>query len=293
MGHNFTLPKKYLSASAIKTFLGCPRQYMYRYVEGIISPPSAAAFTGKVGHKVLETHYTDIMDGRTPLPADKAADFSVACLERMLQDEEQEIQDFDKDTVIGEVRNSSSAYVEHVAPGIVPRGVEVEFRYETACGVELLAYVDLIREPKDSERAVDITQNVVCDYKFTNKKWSIGQLRDNLQFMVYSAVTGIRNMEIQNVVKTTKAHKARKAPEDADLLAKHDPTSHIRMLRHQFPAGVDVFVDSLVERVASAISTGVFAPCDPESWRCSPKWCGYWDKCRGEDLAGNTRYIIL
>ena len=37
----------------------------------------------------------------------------------------------------------------------------------------------------------------------------------------------------------------------------------------------------LVEQVASAIHAGNFYP-NPNGWHCSPKFCGYWDRCRSK-----------
>jgi hypothetical protein len=55
---------------------------------------------------------------------------------------------------------------------------------------------------------------------------------------------------------------------------------------------VDVVVDqddrttedcqALLRRIEAACKTleaGAFPPCNPDDWMCSPKWCGYHDRC--------------
>jgi hypothetical protein len=34
-----------------------------------------------------------------------------------------------------------------------------------------------------------------------------------------------------------------------------------------------------VDAVTAAIEAGVFLPTTPDNWRCSPKFCGYYDTC--------------
>ena len=38
-----------------------------------------------------------------------------------------------------------------------------------------------------------------------------------------------------------------------------------------------------VEYVADLIKKGVFPRCDPTltNWVCTPKWCGYYEMCKG------------
>jgi hypothetical protein len=38
-----------------------------------------------------------------------------------------------------------------------------------------------------------------------------------------------------------------------------------------------------------AIAAGVFPPCDPGNWMCSPRWCGYWTTCPYVSSRFNTR----
>jgi len=33
------------------------------------------------------------------------------------------------------------------------------------------------------------------------------------------------------------------------------------------------------KRALELIDAGIFLPCDPGHWKCTPEWCGYWNEC--------------
>jgi hypothetical protein len=41
-----------------------------------------------------------------------------------------------------------------------------------------------------------------------------------------------------------------------------------------------ILVEDL-EEVVFLIKQGQFPRCDPTGWACTPKFCGYYEKCRG------------
>ncbi len=132
---------------------------------------------------------------------------------------------------------------------------------------------------------------VLCDYKFTGKKWSLGQLKNNLQFMLYRYMTGVQQQEIHNMRKGG-AGKITKDCSDDFLAEEQDITSNLRILRTSFNADNTEYVEHVVHSVATAITSGIFTPCDPESWCCNETWCGYWNRCRGK-MTGWAVMLIL
>ena len=34
-----------------------------------------------------------------------------------------------------------------------------------------------------------------------------------------------------------------------------------------------------IDKIATVIRTGAYAPANPTDWWCSPKWCGFWHRC--------------
>ena len=52
----------YVSASRLNLWSKCPRAFLLRYVDGVVSPPSPALFVGKVVHGVLEQIYRNLKE---------------------------------------------------------------------------------------------------------------------------------------------------------------------------------------------------------------------------------------
>jgi len=57
-------PVTFLSYSQINTFETCPRQYRFRYIQRIPTPPSAAATFGSSMHQALRDFYQEIKEGK-------------------------------------------------------------------------------------------------------------------------------------------------------------------------------------------------------------------------------------
>ena len=278
----FILPKGYLSASAIKTFLRCPSQYMFRYVDGLIEPPKAEALVGSLGHAGLEAWYGEVIANGTRLPAKAALDAAEAKLPVLAEQYTMEVSAADKDALLAQLPDVITPYITRVAHRVNPSAVEEEVTAYTSKGVKLLGYVDLLREMDEEEICLFNASGVVlCDYKFTGKKWSLGQLKNNLQFMLYRYMTGVQQQEIHNMRKGG-AGKITKDCSDDFLAEEQDITSNLRILRTSFDADNTEYVEHVVHSVATAITSGVFTPCDPEAWCCNETWCGYWNRCRGK-----------
>ena len=61
--------RDYISPSRLTLWLKCPLAFKIRYVDGVITPTSPAAFVGKVVHAALETYYRHRQLGLT-IPVD-------------------------------------------------------------------------------------------------------------------------------------------------------------------------------------------------------------------------------
>lgn len=292
--HPYTLPKPYLSASQISTYLRCPMQYEFRYIKGITSPPAVAMMVGSAVHSGLEMYYNDRLD-KNPMKykPEQIAEFAITSLEEEVSEKEIPLEGSEKDDTVTHINNAVVPYVNHVGPHFDPISVESEIRYISTCGVEVLGYLDLERAPMKLELEADYPDpekretaaslglgNRICDHKITGKKWALSQLENSLQFHLYVMATGKHNVEIHNVVKSTKT-AASKVSEADFLLPSQDMTKNIRLLRHKFNPMHFHHIEVLIERVACGISSGVFTPTDLGNWCCSERFCGYWYLCRG------------
>ncbi len=279
MRHNFNLPKAYLSASAINSYQVCGIKYKKRYIDNKKGASNAALITGSAGHNTLETYYYDKIAGNQLLTAPQVQEYSVAALEIEADKNDFTLTGPAKDTAVIELHNILGNYIDLVAPYVTPIAVEEEVTYTTECGVDLLGYIDLIRDDFAIQRP---KQSVCVDYKFTASKWSHSKLIDSLQLMIYSVVTDTPTIEIQNFLKSKSPPAANFFHLDERFAPQQDVASNIRFLRHTFDIPkLTTYVNAVVKSVATGISKGVFTHCDPSHWLCSEKWCEYYAECRG------------
>jgi hypothetical protein len=196
------LPRGYLSPSSINTYMLCGKQFEFKYVLGEKSPPSIEMLVGSAGHEVFEQYYKDKLKGEDPLDAKLSAEFGITVLEEKALEDDIPFTGKAKDNSILELKNTVEPYIEYVAPNIMPEenGIEKEIRYDVA-GIPIMGFIDLIRKSNKVEEYHNIN-NVICDYKFTGKKWNIDKLNNSLQFILYALSTGIKHIEVQNLVKS-------------------------------------------------------------------------------------------
>ena len=271
----YELPRGYLSASSIGMLHTCPKQFEFRYVKNIVIPPGKALVLGSSVHKVFETYYSDAMTSSCRLSPTQVAELTGDVFEAWLDENENTLTDADKKEAHSLLPGMAFMYVENVGRHIKPLAVEQEIRFETGDGVPLLAYVDLRHEMVDAATGEKIEE--IADYKVTSKRWDPGRLRNSLQFNLYSLMTGIGDIEIHNLLK--ESGRAMKRPSTDPSVT--DYATNLRVLRHHFDGSQVRHFEQLVESAARLVTSGVFMPCDPASWACTPEWCGYWGLCRG------------
>lgn len=273
----FTLPKGYLSASAISTLLRCQKQYEFRYIHDIIAPPSVALLLGSATHATFEDYFEDYLATKVRKPSKNVADISVAKLEEEITKRDFKLTGSEFDSAVYEIRGLTTAYIDNVGVTIEPASVEDEFRYVTEHGIEILGYIDLKNHLGIGTPAEKLG---IIDYKITGKKWNKAKLENSLQFHLYTMSTGITDIEIHNLVKGSKSKTLPKKPPVDGVL---DITSNIRVISHTFDDSEHDHFSELVLQCARQITSGIFLPCDPESWCCNESWCGYWHLCRGKN----------
>ena len=278
----YQLPRGYLSASQISSYLKCGMQYYYRYIEGVSTPPNIAMMTGSACHSGFETYYQDCIDEGKPsvLTGPQVAEIAITSIEEEAEEKDIALVGDVKDQVVTEIQTGITSYIDHVAPKVIPLAVEKEIRFDLAPGLEVLAYIDLVRAASG-----EVPGGVVCDYKITGKKWALPQLKNSIQFLLYAIGMEMEDVEIHNIRKTTGHVAVVKDKGDAPgwESPSQDITNNIRILRHTFNEEAEKsHIVTLTKSVAENITKGVFMPCAPDAWNCNPTWCGYWGMCRGK-----------
>ena len=268
----FTLPNDYLSASSLNCLLTCPRQYQFRYIERIPTPPTASMLTGTSLHRTFEAYYRGVIENAdNRLTRDQMADLATATLEETLTTEEHYLKPEEQEEAGVTVRELSASYVEHVAGTIMPLAVEEQHLWTARCGVPMLSYIDLRHQLPDGGEGI-------IDYKVTTKRWAPDKLVNSLQFNLYALGTGLQRVEVHNLVKTAPAKRSTAKPIDGVT----DVSPNLRILRHAFDGNGNGHLEDIIESSARLITAGVFTPCAMDAWNCNPEWCGYWNICRGK-----------
>ena len=260
------LPKGVLSPSQFGMYKRCPRQYEYAYVKDLRRPPGISMLKGTAIHKGAEVvHKHTIATGQR------------LSMEAAVQEVADEFEDglesveAGPEVNVGEVKDRTLAnfrvYYTQAVPLIRP--VAAEKTFATKIGtVPMRGVIDLIdRVPGDVVLGVDDPDNpplveVVSDLKTTTKKWTDQMVNHSVQMTIYAVVEKTPLIRVDLLI-------------DQKSGTKYLPIRATRTSREK-----QVIVED-VEEMASLVKKGVFPRCLPDSWVCTPRFCGYYDECRG------------
>lgn len=254
------LPKNYLSFTQIAMFLRCPRQYAYRYIEGLKMPPNGNLILGKGAHRGLEWGYSEqIAQGQHP-ETSKIKESTAEFIHQEINaaKNEGEIEWSENDNA-GKIVDDGVTLVEkydnEVGRHLTAKSVEEKFE---------VAFTNV--EYKMSGRMdLTTTNGRLIDFKTARKSPPENEAEASEQLTAYQIALGDKpkSLEIHGLIR-------KKTPEIVVRIAPARPQSRINDFLENFG------------KVATLIKTGLFpkvlenAPGSP----CS--WCGYYEKCRGK-----------
>lgn len=255
--------REHLSSTQIDMMSLCGEAYRRRYIEGEKIAPGVAMLIGSGTHLGAEINFKQKIDSHKDLPASDIVDIAVSGFEDIVE----EGVEFDEtetkrgtSIVIAEAKDTVAAlaglHAAEQAPDYQPVAVEKEILIPMpGAPFDMLGYVDLI----DNQRRV-------TDFKTAGKSKPKDEADKSTQLTVYAASFLIDTGELPAEVRLDTLVKT-KTP-------KRQVLSSTR---------TNADVQALVHRVNAAINTiesGAFMPASPGSWKCSPKWCGYWSTCK-------------
>lgn len=253
---------RHLSATQINMFLRCPRQWAYRYVEHIKTPPSGAMKQSSVWHGAVERNYLQKIETRTDLPLDDMTDFYAESFE---QEFEQEQVVLDAGDTPGKLKDQGIAITKAhhltIAPTIQPVMVEHKQTLHLGrddFGYDLMIIVDLVDEA-----------GFIRDNKAMGRTPNQSDLDRDIQLSTYAL--GYRLTQ----------HKA-EAGLKIDAVIKTKQPKALTMETARSREGLKMHLNT-IGHIARAIHAEAF-PMNPTGWWCSQKFCGYWDRCFGRGL---------
>lgn len=251
------------SPSSINMIFGCGQQYYYRYIEGRKIPPAAAMIVGRAIDQSSGADLTEKLEGRDLLPVEAIED---KARDTVLTEWNKEGVALDADerergiaTVQGEAVDTSItlARLHHseLAPRIEPTALQRKFELEiSGYDFSIIGYKDI------EERG----GKVIRDTKTSKKSPSANAVETSTQLDVYAlhsyAADGVEpDVHLDYLVNL-------KTPKAVTISGKKTKADFAPVL----------------ERIAAtdrAVQAGVFVPARADDWRCSEKWCGYWNLC--------------
>lgn len=253
--------KPHISPSQLATFRTCPRLWAYTTLEGKRVPPAGAQHLGRSFHAAAEAHNRHKLATRTDMPLDEIEDrYAQAWKDtdpsEIQWDGEQPEKVYDDGAVITRLFGATSA--REVQPVLIEQEVIIPAE------VPILCRLDVVDE-----------QSRVLDYKSASKAPSADAAEDSDQLTAYAAAHQVATGHLPSA-------------EVLDIFVRPLKTSP---LGRRFPITtnrseeqVAIWLDdakATVSQMKHAESTGLFPYADPSSWKCSEKWCGFWNQCPG------------
>lgn len=251
------LPGGAFSHSQYETYKSCGRAYEFKYIQNQRLAPGPAMARGTAIHSAVETALRY-----------KMAHGSVPSLESQLAvaaaafDKAKEAVELWGDDEPGKLKDLSLSlyrvYHAQALPKINP--VEVEEPFIVKVGtVTVRGVIDLV--DRATEHPGDPGRLEVADLKTSAAKWSESDVKNDAQLSLYTAVKRLAFGRIDNLVST-------KTPAMHRLQTTRGPRDHRNLIEDY-------------EQTVDAIKRGIFLMAPMDSWKCTPKWCGYYAQCRG------------
>ena len=248
--------KKYLSFTQLSMFLRCPRQYEFRYIQGIKRPPSGSLVVGKSWHKAVELNYLQKIKSETDLPLEDVQDCFSDTFEQAFAEE----VNLDAGENPGQLKDQgiliTTEHHKTIAPKVHPFLVEQDFNLDLGSNFPytLKGFWDVIER-----------DGVIVDNKSYGRTPTQSDLDKDIQFTAYATAYRAINQKTELGLRM-------------DCIIKNKVPKAVQF--HTKRTNVDCrWFLVLVEKVAQAIQSGIFPP-NPTSYLCSERFCGYWNECR-------------
>jgi hypothetical protein len=252
---------KAITQSMLSMFLRCPHQFERRYLKGEIIPPGIAARRGSATHKAAQLNHEQKLHCQTDLPVGDLQDAARDHYLTLIREEgvfipKDQLRDKDKLLASGldATVRLTKLYRESLAPAIQPLWVEEKLTLNAGLDLPLQGTIDVLTN-----------DNWLPDLKTADKSKGPKDADYSLQLTFYAGLvahqtgTWPKKVSLEILVNN-------KEPKLQSLPTTRGPKDWGNLLLR-------------VNFMIAQIETGLFPPCDPSAWICSPNWCGYFWTC--------------
>lgn len=256
----------FLTKSMLGMFARCPAQFERRYINQEIIPPGIAARQGSAVHKGAEVNHIQKIISNEDLPISDIQDATRDHYVYLVKEEGVFIPPeklSGASALLAEGLDNSvklaKLYAEEVAPLIEPILVEERLFYEIPdYNIPLSGQLDVL---------VEENANLwLPDLKTSGRSKSPREAIVSLDLTMYAGLVANHIGKWPNRVSL-------------EVLVNTKEPKHQSLESVRGPADWQVLVNRVIV-VWQQIQSGLFPPCDPNFWMCSPEWCGYYKSCK-------------
>lgn len=253
-----------INFSKISTYLRCPMQYYFSYIQQIKVPPAAALSFGSAFHKALEYNYRQKIESRADLKTKDvqdmfAAEFEAAVEGAKFKEKQDPAEMLDHGVLcVGcyhDPKIAAQYDCQAISPQVQPLMVEQEFIVEfDNLKKKMMGTIDLVAEG-------DIIRDTKTSASKPSKDSAFKSFQLTTYFLGHRIMTkrDAKGIIIDYVVKTKKPQ----------IISLPDERSE---------QDVKALLD-MIGKIEFAISNNLWYP-NPHNFMCTPEGCGYWEICQ-------------
>ena len=249
---------EHLSYSSISAYLYCGANWRFKYVDKVETPASPELAFGSAFHAAIEKHL--ISERRDDLLACWSEAWKL-----QLEKETVEWNGANPEVYYNDgVRMFSQAEVQQgilsIQPGMDDVGMMLERRVSLnvpGVPVPVIGFIDVITQ-----------DGIPGDFKTSKASWSAEKAEAEMQPLFYLAALNQAGVNVKDWRFRHYIFVKTKTPQFQTLEHRHNPAQLLWLFQ-------------MIRNVWRGIEAGIY-PENPTGWKCSPKWCEFWQLCRGK-----------
>lgn len=241
--------------SAIQMFLKCQKQYYFRYILGIKTPPTAALTVGSAVDAAITRNLIQKKRTGTDVSLEEVKDVYSTDFDIRAKDTEWGEDDQGQQKDVG--LQCLAAHHREIAPTINPETVQENFVIETDAGYNLGGTIDLTDKRPTGE--IDIADSKTSKSKYDDDPISKA-IQPAMYDFAYQAVKGspASGFRFDVMIKPTKTLPAR----TQRISGKVTPQDREWLFQ-------------TINEMHKSLQAGIALPAPEGAWWCSLRWCGY------------------
>lgn len=254
--------KPYISTSQLTLYETCGEAYRRRYIEGERIPPGIAAHKGSGVHGGAQANFFQKIESHEDLKQADIIDISITAFEKRLESDDfllSSDEGLSKKVVVGQAKDSVSRMAKVLAQDVV-------HKYQPVL-VEQKQKIILPKSSHDLVCIIDLADDKdhVVDFKTGTKK-KPKATADESEQLSFQALTFLAHTGRLPSKISLECLIDKKEPENQTLTTT-------RTMAH---------LDGLIARITTmqaGLEAGIYIPTTADNWKCSKKWCGYFNTC--------------